>query len=63
LYYCGLTCLVCLVFKQLICFFSRIKYKVVHILAYLPRFDTAIRQNGKSGRVSVNSMAHFQAEV
>jgi hypothetical protein len=28
------------------------KSKVVHILAYVPRLDIAVRTNGKSGRVS-----------
>jgi hypothetical protein len=33
------------------------KYKVAHILAYLPCLDKAVRPNGKSGLVSGNSIA------
>jgi hypothetical protein len=39
------------------------KHKFVHILAYLPRFDTAVRPNGKSGRVSGNNMDHFRVSI
>jgi hypothetical protein len=37
---------------------QNLKYKAVHILAYLPCLNIAVRQNGTSGRVSVNSMNH-----
>jgi hypothetical protein len=36
------------------------KYKVVHVLAYLPSLDIAVRPNNKSGLVSGNSMDNFQ---
>jgi hypothetical protein len=39
------------------------KYKVVHILAYLPRLDIAVRPNGVSGRVSGNGITRFQVAI
>jgi hypothetical protein len=33
--------------------------KIVYILAYLPRSDTAVISNGKSGCVTGNSRKHF----
>jgi hypothetical protein len=38
------------------------KFKA-HILAYLPGLDIAVRPNGKSGRVSGNSVDHFQVAI
>jgi hypothetical protein len=36
------------------------KYEIVHILAYLPHLDMAVKPNGKSGPVSGNNMDRFQ---
>jgi hypothetical protein len=38
------------------------KYEV-HIVAYLPRLDTAVRPNDKSARVSGNSMDLLQVAI
>jgi hypothetical protein len=38
-------------------------YKVVRIMAYLPRLDVAVRPNGKFAFVSKNSMYHFQVVI
>jgi hypothetical protein len=35
------------------------KYEVVHILAYLPPLDAAVRSNGKSNSVFENSTAIY----
>jgi hypothetical protein len=39
------------------------KYKPVYILAYLPQLYINIRTINKSGRVSGNSMDHFQVAI
>jgi hypothetical protein len=39
------------------------KYKTSLILAYLPRLGIAARPNGKFGRVSGNSVDHFQLTI
>jgi hypothetical protein len=39
------------------------KYKVVHILAYLPRLDTTVIPYAKSDRVPGSSMDHFQVTI
>jgi hypothetical protein len=39
------------------------KYKVVHILAYLYRLDTAVIPNGQSGRVSGRSMCYLRVNI
>jgi hypothetical protein len=39
------------------------KYKVVYILAYLPRLELVVSPDGKSGLVSGNSMDHFEMVV
>jgi hypothetical protein len=36
------------------------KYKNVHILAYSPCLDMAVKPNGKSGPVLGNNMDHSQ---
>jgi hypothetical protein len=48
-------------FQTIFLFFQQNrKFKVVYILAYLPRLDKAVRPSGKFDRVSGNSMDHFQ---
>jgi hypothetical protein len=39
------------------------KDKVDHILAYLPRLDTAMSPSGKSGHASQNNMDYFQVVI
>jgi hypothetical protein len=36
------------------------KQYVVHVLAYLPRLDLAVKSNSKSGCAFGNNMKHFQ---
>jgi hypothetical protein len=39
------------------------KYKVAHILDYLPYLNIAVTPNCNSGHVSGNSMGHFQVVI
>jgi hypothetical protein len=50
-------------FQAVLLFQQNRKYKVVHILVYLPRFHTAGISDGKSDPVSGNNMDSFHVAV
>jgi hypothetical protein len=50
-------------FQAILLFHKTGKCKLVYNVAYLSRLDRAVRPNGKSGRVSGNSMDHLQVTI